>query len=91
MFSAVAMSFGRDVSFLGVDHLEFRAEGLAFVSRIGVSFPVAHDEGGELAVSLKLAGLPTTIFLDDQGLERNRVTGPITETELRRNIHALLR
>ena len=77
--------------FLGVDQLEFRADALAFVTQLGVRFPVALDESGELAVSLQLAGLPTTIFVDADGRERNRVTGPITETTLRRHIHALLR
>ena len=79
------------VAFLGVDQLEFRRTALAFVTGLKVDFPVALDEAGDLAVSLQLAGLPTTIFVDPEGRETARVTGPITENSLRRHIHALLR
>lgn len=79
------------VAFLGVDQLEFRPAALAFVSGLGVNFPVALDESGDLAVSLQLAGLPTTIFVDSDGRETARVTGPVTENSLRHHIHALLR
>ncbi len=79
------------LAFLGVDQLEFRRTALAFVDGLGVTFPVALDESGDLAVSLQLAGLPTTIFVDPDGRETARVTGPITENSLRQHIHALLR
>lgn len=79
------------LAFLGVDQLEFRRTALAFVDGLGVTFPVALDESGDLAVSLQLAGLPTTIFVDAEGRETARVTGPITENSLRHHIHALLR
>ena len=79
------------VAFLGIDQLEFRPAALAFVTGLGVDFPVALDESGDLAVSLQLAGLPTTIFVDPDGRETARVTGPITENSLRQHIHALLR
>ena len=91
MINRVAANHAGSVAFLGVDQLEFRPPALKFVSRLGISFPVAHDEAGDLAVSLQLAGLPTTIFVDAQGRERSRTTGPISETRLRQQIHALLR
>lgn len=91
MINRVAAEQRGKVAFLGVDQLEFRPPALAFVDRLGVTFPVAHDEAGDLAVSLQLAGLPTTIFVDAQGRERSRTTGPLSETRLRQQIHALLR
>ena len=91
MLNRVARDVAPQVAFLGVDQLEFRPQGLEFVHRLGVTFPVAHDEAGDLVASLQLAGLPTTIFVDAQGRERSRTTGPITERDLRHQIHALLR
>jgi thiol-disulfide isomerase/thioredoxin len=44
--------------------------------RLG-GFPVLMDEGGKLARSSKVPGLPTTILINREGIETGRVVGPL--------------
>jgi thiol-disulfide isomerase/thioredoxin len=40
-------------------------------------FPVLMDEGGTLARSSKVPGLPTTLLINREGIETGRVVGPL--------------
>ena len=86
MMSRVAATSPK-VAFLGIHLMLDRKRARQFVTDRGVSFPVAYDETGALAPSA--AGLPTTIFLDAAGVEVGRVTGAISEDDLRDRLERL--
>jgi cytochrome c biogenesis protein CcmG, thiol:disulfide interchange protein DsbE len=76
---------------IGIDHLEFREQGLRFVEDLGVGFPVAHDEAGETAVAWLVPGLPATFFVDAQGRLSRSLIGPATRSDLESGLRAILR
>ena len=76
---AVAMPYDRP------DHV------LDFAARGALPFPVALDPMGEAVRALgPVAGTPTTLLVDGQGLERRRWEGRPDFGRLRREIDALL-
>lgn len=81
----------RDVSVLGVAHLEFRETALPFVDGLGIRFPVAHDEAGGTAVSWYVASLPATFFLDRSGRVVRAINGPASRAELESGVAAIVR
>ncbi len=89
MMNEVAQSLNGKVSFIGVDHLDRPGVALGFVDGLSLTFPIAHETTGDLAVSWKLAGLPTTLFVDSRGHEVGRVLGSITRNDLINRIKSL--
>lgn len=52
---------------LAVDVRDVEADARAFIDELGLSFPIARDEGNALADSLKVFGLPQTFFIGRDG------------------------
>ena len=61
-----------------------------FVDHYAATFLVVLDERGMLRQSLKLVGLPTTVFVDTAGVVRLVNVGPISPTELDRGVALIL-
>jgi thiol-disulfide isomerase/thioredoxin len=78
-----------DVPIIGVHLLLKRRDAAAFVERLDVTFPVAHDIDGVFAGAV--LGLPTTIFMSPDGSEVDRVTGAISEADLLNRLERLRR
>ena len=68
---------GQGVRFVGVDHADSRAEGLAFRARYGVSYPSGFDPAGTLAPRFGALGLPTTFILTPKGMIAYRLLGRV--------------
>ena len=51
----------------------------AFVEEFGVTFPIVLDETGETAKAYHILGLPTSIFIDSNGMVNEIFTGPINK------------
>lgn len=66
-----------DAQVIGIDIQDTKAGARDFYRRFG--WPSIFDPTGELAASLGLQGLPTSIFLDSQHREVTRIVG---ETDL---------
>lgn len=58
-------------------------EGKSIVGRyaedFGMNFPIAIDRDGEVGDEYRLLGLPTTFFIDREGIIRSVFTGPFLE------------
>ncbi|MCY4639653.1 MAG: TlpA disulfide reductase family protein [Chloroflexi bacterium] len=68
---------GRDLVVLAVD-VEESADAVArFVESLGLTFPVVLDVDGAVADHYGLPGLPSTFFIDADGVLRSRVLGPV--------------
>ena len=73
------------VDFMGIDFREDPARGLAFVNKMGVTYPSLSDESGTLILQLqgKAPTVPTTLVLDREGRIAARVNGSVDATTLR--------
>ena len=76
---------GAPVVFMGIDFREDPARGLAFVTKMGLTYPSLSDESGTLILDLqgKAPTVPTTLVLDREGRIASRVNGPVDASTLR--------
>ena len=72
----------RGVSFLGIDHIDQRANARTWIEDFDVPYPSIYDPSGELAALLGYPGLPATLVVDRDGIIRFRSYGAVTEAEL---------
>ena len=62
-----------------------------FVDEFGLTFPILLDRDGSVSALYQLRGLPTTYFVNREGIIRTVVVGgPMNETFIRSKIEALL-
>ncbi len=67
------------------------ADAAAFAGQLGLTFPILFDEDGEVSLLYQLRSLPTTYFIDRQGIIQDVVIGgPMSEALLRIRIDQLL-
>jgi len=67
-----------DVAFVGVDVNDKVVGGKAFVRKYGISFVVVSDPKGAIASSYGVVGIPTTFFVDRNGVARALTVGAST-------------
>ena len=60
---------------LGVDYGEERDQVVNYAREIGVSFPLLLDRDTAVGQRYRVQGLPTTVFVDRQGIIRDVVVG----------------
>ena len=88
---------------VGLNMQEGRAVIEPFAEERGIEFPLLIDRDGEVGDEYRLLGLPTTYFIDSDGVIQSVFTGPledevdgtdvqgaIQETELQQRIEELL-
>ena len=67
------------------------AQAAAFVRQFSLTFPILLDRTGAVSRRYQLRGLPTTYFVDRQGVIRSIVVGgPLSEATLQSKVEALL-
>lgn len=72
----------RGIVFLGVDiEQDTWDEALAFVEEFGITYPAVRDSKGEIAEKYQMFGLPTTVFIDKDGIIRSKFVGPFLGQE----------
>lgn len=78
-----------DITFAGVDHLDNRDDGQAFIDDFNVDFPTFHDLTGDVAAWVRGRGMPTTAFFDASGRLVHTTSGPVTRVILDEQLPAL--
>jgi thiol-disulfide isomerase/thioredoxin len=63
---------------VAVDQGEAPSTAALFAKRFGVTFPVASDQEQQLGTQLHLAGMPSSFFIDKNGVIRDAVDGEMT-------------
>lgn len=58
---------GDGLVFIGVNIQDTEAEARKFIQEFGISYPVGPDTTGEIAIAYGVKGLPTTVFINEQG------------------------
>lgn len=85
---AVHRQVGDRVRFIGVDHLDRRADALAFQRQTGVAYPSGFDPDGTTAEHYRLGGLPSTVVIGADGRVKVVHLGPLTQEGLHRALRS---
>ena len=83
----------QDFVILGVNatNQDDAAQAISFVEDQGLTFPVLFDEDGEVSHSYHVRALPSSFFIDSQGIIRDIVVGgPMSEALLQIRIQQLI-
>ena len=79
-----------DVVILGVNQMEEAHAVETFAREFNLTFPLLRDADGALSAQYQVSALPTTFFIDEQGVIRNVVIGGSMSREFIQNqINAL--
>lgn len=71
---------------LGVNatYTDSKTDAISFVEELGLTFPMLFDETGEVGDQLyKVIGLPTSYWIDQDGIIRSFQLGALTEDEMK--------
>ncbi|RMF01371.1 MAG: TlpA family protein disulfide reductase [Chloroflexi bacterium] len=60
-----------------------------FLEEFGVTFPVVLDEDGDVVDAYNVLGLPTTVFIDSDGVINEVFTGPLNKAYIESKISEL--
>ncbi len=75
---------------LGVNYNEDSETITKFVKEMGITFPVALDRDFKVTKAYGVLALPTTFFIDRNGIIRDRFRGEITEEVLSSKVLPLI-
>jgi peroxiredoxin len=91
-FEQVRSTSDPRLAFVGVDTLEQQESGSRIVQQTGITYDVLYDQKGQIATAVDLIGLPTTLFVDEQGTIVKVHTGRLSQADLeqiiRDDLHA---
>jgi len=85
-FEKVYRAKGDSVQFLGINLGEDIEAALSVVEETGVTYPLARDPQGAVFAAFGGYGMPTTVFLDENGTVVEMYTGELTTDELNARI-----
>lgn len=76
---------------IGVNHTSGDTPALipSFVQEFGITFPIVLDEKGETMKLYRVVGLPTSVFIDRNGIIKEVYTGPINKAYLEAKLSEL--
>ncbi len=85
----------RGIVFLGVDIQQGDWDDAHdFLEKFGITYPAIRDVNGEIAQKFQVVGLPTTYFVDKNGVVRSKFVGaflgPGGLKELEHRVHMIL-
>ena len=66
------------------------SDARAFVEEFQMPFPVLLDETGEVSQAYALVGLPTSVFVDAEGIVRAANAGPLTGEAIEQHLAQIL-
>ncbi len=80
----------KDVVFLAVAVDDTERKAKEFIKKFGLTIPAGLDRAGEIKEAYGLYGMPTTFFIDKQGMVSYFHAGVVTEKLLAHEIEKLL-
>ena len=89
-FEAVHQSLGDQVTVVGMAYQDSPEDALATVEQTGVTYPTYTDPDGSALTYFQGLSMPTTVFIDASGEVVDRVSGALSENELRGKISDVL-
>jgi peroxiredoxin len=82
-FERVHQEYGDRVTFIGFSTQESVADAQELVAKTGVTYQIARDPDGQLALAYQAIGMPLTVLLRPDGTIAARHTGALTADSLR--------
>ena len=83
---------GLEILAVNTAYQDSQAAAARFVEEYGLTFPIPLDQTGEVSRSYLLRALPTSFFIDRDGVIRNVVIGgPMSKTTIQTTVESLLR
>jgi len=89
-FEAVHESLGDQVTVVGMAYQDSPEDALATVEQTGVTYPTYTDPDGSALTYFQGLSMPTTVFIDASGEVVDRVSGALSENELRAKVSDVL-
>lgn len=89
-FQEAARKYNGQVAIVGVDDGEPAALVSSFVSELGMTYPIPLDEDSAVSRRYRVNSLPTTVFIDREGVIQNIHIGIISNAVLEEQITQLL-
>jgi cytochrome c biogenesis protein CcmG, thiol:disulfide interchange protein DsbE len=78
-----------DVAFVGVDTGDKFDDGTAFAEKYGLGYPMVFDPDWTIASAWGVDGIPTTVFLDPSGVERDRIVGAAGKADFEQSLQSV--
>lgn len=85
-FQAVSETHGDEVTFIGVNYQENAEKAIGTMEELGANFPVVLDSDGDVGEHYRATGLPTTYFIDAEGIVRGIRIGEVKSKDLQENL-----
>ena len=83
---------GLEILAVNTTYQDSQAAAARFVEEYGLTFPIPLDQTGEVSRHYLLRALPTSFFIDRDGVIRNVVIGgPMSKTTIQTTVESLLR
>jgi peroxiredoxin len=73
-----------------VDIGEEHATVWAFTQEHGLTFPTLLDESGAVSKGYRVLGIPTSFFINRQGVVQARHTGPMNDSLIKKHLDQIL-
>jgi peroxiredoxin len=80
----------QDLVILSVDIGEGQGTVQAFAQKQGLTFPILLDENGAAAQGYRVSGIPTSFFMDHEGVIQVQHTGPLDESLIGKYLDQIL-
>lgn len=74
------------ITVIGVDYIDQTDKAIRLATRLGIGYDLVRDDDGAFGQAVGLMGTPTTLLVDDRGMIVRRMTGQLTEQEIREAI-----
>jgi cytochrome c biogenesis protein CcmG/thiol:disulfide interchange protein DsbE len=78
------------VEFIGISIWDRGQDAIRFVDQYGVSYPVAIDHDGRVAIDYGVTGIPEKFFIDPEGRLVRRFVGPMDDRTLEATLDSML-
>lgn len=75
---------------LAVNQMEAPGTAADFVKEFGLTFPVLLDSQGDASEDYRVRGLPTSFFVDSEGIIRDFFMGPMTTGLIESKLETIL-
>jgi thiol-disulfide isomerase/thioredoxin len=79
LLEQTAQTYADQLVVIGIDYGEDAQTVAAYVQEIGIHFPIALDEDGQVSERYYVRSFPTTFFVDAEGVLRAQHLGALTD------------
>lgn len=74
------------VTFVGINYQENEQKAVGTMDDLGADFPIVLDSDGKVGEHYRATGLPTTYFIDAEGIVRGVRIGEVKSKDLQENL-----